>query len=120
MNRTRMLAATAVAALAAGALGAAVAGAASPKLAASVSDPLNISLTQAGKKVTKLKAGTYTIVVQDTAADHNFHLTGPGLNKSTSVSGKVTTTWTVKLKKGTYKYVCDPHASFMKGSFTVS
>ena len=26
----------------------------------------------------------------------------------------------VKLVKGTYKYVCDPHASIMKGSFTVS
>ena len=120
MNRTRMLAATGVAALTAGILGAAVAGAATPKLTASVSDPLNISLTQAGKKVTKLKAGTYTIVVQDTAADHNFHLTGPGVNKATSVGGKGTTTWTVTLKKGTYTYVCDPHASFMKGSFTVA
>ncbi len=120
MKRTRTLAATAVAALAAGVLGAAVAGAATPKLTASDSDPFNISLTQAGKKVTKLKAGTYTIVVQDKAADHNFHLTGPGVNKTTSVSGKGTTTWTVKLKAGTYKYVCDPHKSFMKGSFTVS
>jgi plastocyanin len=120
MNRTRMLAATGVAALTGGVLGAAVAGAATPKLAASVSDPLNISLTLAGKKVTKLKAGTYTIVVQDQASDHNFHLTGPGVNKSTSVGGKGTTTWTVTLKKGTYTYVCDPHASFMKGSFTVS
>jgi plastocyanin len=27
---------------------------------------------------------------------------------------------TVKLKRGTYRYVCDPHASFMKGSFRVS
>jgi len=26
----------------------------------------------------------------------------------------------VKLKKGTYKYVCDPHASVMKGSFKVT
>jgi len=120
MNRTRMLAATGVAALTAGALGAAVAIAAPPKLMASVSDPLNISLTQAGKKVTKLRAGTYTIVVSDNAADHNFHLSGPGVNKLTSVGGKGTTTWTVTLRKGTYTYVCDPHASFMKGSFTVS
>ncbi len=88
-------------------------------LTASVSDPLNISLTQGGKKVTSLKAGTYTIVVQDKAADHNFHLSGPGVNKLTSVGGKGTTTWKVTLKKGTYTYVCDPHASVMKGSFTV-
>ena len=36
------------------------------------------------------------------------------------VGGKGTFRWVVTLKKGTYRYVCDPHASFMKGSFTVS
>jgi plastocyanin len=121
MNRTRMFAAAGVAALTTGVLassgGAAVHGG---TLVASVSDPLNISLKQAGKKVTKLKAGVYTITVQDKASDHNFHLTGPGLNKTTSVSGKGTTTWKVTLKKGKYTYICDPHKSFMKGSFTVS
>jgi plastocyanin len=115
MKRIIMLAtvATAAAALAANA------GAATPKLTASVSDPVNISLKQGAKKVKSLKAGKYTIVVKDTAADHNFHLTGPGVNKTTSVGGKGTTTWKVTLKKGTYKFKCDPHASFMKGSFTV-
>ena len=120
MNRTRMLAAAGLAALATGVVGASSAGAATPKLVASVSDPLNISLTLGGKKVSKLKAGVYTIVVEDKASDHNFRLKGPGVNKSTSVSGKSTTTWTVTLKKGSYTYVCDPHASFMKGAFTVS
>jgi plastocyanin len=115
-----MLAAAGLAALATALVGTTGAGAATPKLVASVSDPLNISLTQGGKKVTKLKAGAYTITVQDKAGDHNFRLTGPGVDKTTSVSGKGTTTWKVTLKKGTYKYVCDPHASFMKGSFTVS
>lgn len=95
------------------------AGAATPKLTASVSDPLNISLKQGSKKVSSLKAGKYTIVVQDKASDHNFHLSGPGVNKTTSVGGKGTSTWTVTLKKGTYKFMCDPHASFMKGQFTV-
>jgi plastocyanin len=120
MNRTRMLAAAGVAALGTSIVGAGAAGAATPQLTGSVADPLNISMTVGGKKVSKLKAGTYTIVVKDTAADHNFHLKGPGVNKSTSVSGKGTTTWKVTLKKGTYTYVCDPHASFMKGSFTIS
>ena len=121
MNRSRMLAVAGLAALATGVIGASSAGAATPpKLVASVSDPLNISLTLGGKKVSKLKAGTYTITVQDKASDHNFHLKGPGVNKTTSVSGKVTTTWTVTLKRGSYTYVCDPHASFMKGSFTVA
>ena len=96
------------------------AAAAIPKLTASVSDPLNISLRQGTKKVSHLKPGTYVIVVRDTASDHNFHLTGPGVNKSTPVGAKGTFRWTVKLKKGSYTFVCDPHASFMKGSFTVS
>ena len=117
MNRFVMLA---VAGLAALALGAATVGAANTKLVASVSDPLNISLTQGGKKVTHLKAGAYTIVVKDSASDHDFHLTGPGVDKTTTVGGKGTFTWKVTLKPGTYTYVCDPHSSFMKGSFTVS
>jgi plastocyanin len=120
MNRTRMLAAAGVAALGTSIVGAGAAGAATPRLHASVSDPLNISLTVGGKKVKKLKAGTYRIVVVDKAADHNFHLKGPGVNNSTSVSAKAKTTWKVTLKKGTYTFVCDPHKSFMKGSFTVS
>jgi plastocyanin len=80
----------------------------------------NITLTKAGNKVTKLKAGTYVIKVSDKSGAHNFHLTGPGVNKTTSVGAKVNVTWTVKLRKGVYKFVCDPHASFMKGAFTVS
>ena len=78
-----------------------------------------ITLTQGGKKVSSLKAGTYTIKVQDKSNIHNFHLTGPGVNKKTSVGAVQTVTWKVTLKKGTYKYICDPHASIMKGSFTV-
>jgi plastocyanin len=115
-----MLAAAGIAALGIGIIGVGAAGAATPRLTASVADPLNISLTVGGKKVSKLKAGTYTILVADKASDHNFHLTGPGVSKSTSVGGKVTTTWKVTLRKGTYTYVCDPHKAFMKGSFTVS
>ena len=94
--------------------------AAIPKLQGLVADPVTISLTFGGRKVSKLKAGKYTIVVKDEASDHDFHLTGPGLNRTTTVSGRGTWTWTVTLRKGTYTYVCDPHAAFMKGSFTVT
>ena len=95
------------------------AGAANPKLRARVADPVSISLTVGGKKVSSLKAGIYTIVVRDEASDHDFHLTGPGVNRTTTVGGVGTHTWTVTLKRGTYTYRCDPHAAFMKGSFTV-
>src|SRR3954471_6382839 len=79
-----------------------------------------ISLKKSGKKVASLKAGKYKIVVKDLSNIHNFHLTGPGVNKKTGVGPKGTFTWTVTLKKGTYKYICDPHATIMKGSFKVT
>ena len=79
-----------------------------------------ITLTKSGKKVTKLKAGTYVFKISDKSSIHNFHLTGPGVDKKTPVGGQGTFTWKLKLKKGTYKFVCDPHKSFMKGSFKVS
>ena len=67
-----------------------------------------------------VKAGTYTIVVHDKSNIHNFHLIGPGVNKKTSLAAVATTTWKVTLKKGIYKFVCDPHASVMKGVLRVS
>jgi plastocyanin len=120
MNRNRIAAAAALAAFATVIFGASGAAAAGGKLVAEVDDPVKISLTQGGKKVAALKAGTYTIVVKDLSSAHDFVLTGPGVKKATSVSGKGTVTWKVTLKKGRYTYVCTPHKSFMKGSFTVS
>jgi plastocyanin len=67
-----------------------------------------------------VKAGTYAITIHDLASIHDFHLTGPGVDKKTSVSGKGTTVWTVKLKKGTYHFVCDPHRTIMHGVLTVT
>jgi plastocyanin len=67
-----------------------------------------------------VKAGTYVITVKDRSKIHNFHLTGPGVNKKTAVAAVKTYTWTVKLKKGTYRFVCDPHASIMKGVLKVT
>ena len=100
------------------------ASAAAPRLVGSTGPDgaFHITLTKGGKKVTKLKAGKYTIVVKDVAKTHNFHLTGPGsVNKKTSVSAVTTKTWTIKLKKGKYTYQCDIHAaSGMKGSFRVT
>ena len=90
------------------------------KLVGTVGPGYTITLTQGGKKVSKLPAGAYVITIADKAGDHNFHLAGPGLNKKTSVGGKGTFAWTVMLKKGKYTYVCDPHAAFMKGAFSVT
>ena len=94
--------------------------ASTPTLNGTVGPGFTITLTQNGKTVKKLKAGKYTIKIADKAIDHNFHLSGPGVNKKTSVAAKVNVTWNVTLAKGTYKFVCDPHLTFMKGSFTVT
>jgi plastocyanin len=67
-----------------------------------------------------VKAGTYVITVRDRSNIHNFHLIGRGVNKKTSVAAVKTYTWTVKLKRGTYKFICDPHASIMKGTLKVT
>jgi len=95
--------------------------AAPPKLVGAVAESsYNITLKEGGTKVTRLKPGTYTFVIKDSAASHNFHLTGPAVNKKTGVAAKVVVTWTLTLKKGKYRYFCDPHASFMSGTFKVA
>ena len=89
-------------------------------LTGTVGPGFTITLKSGSSSVKKLTPGAYTIVIHDKSNIHNFHLTGPGVNKMTSVSAVTTTTWKVTLKKGTYKFVCDPHKTIMKGSFTVS
>ena len=81
-----------------------------------------IGLAIQGKKVTKLKAGTpYRFVIRDRAAIHDFHLTGPGLNRVlTSVPFTGTKSFVLRLRKGSYRFVCDPHSGIMHGRFLVS
>jgi plastocyanin len=66
------------------------------------------------------RAGTYVITIHDLASLHDFHLTGPGVDKKTSVTVTGTTKWTVKLKKETYHFVCDPHHTIMHGVLNVT
>ena len=80
-------------------------------------DGPGFTITMSKKTV---KAGTYVITIHDRSSIHNFHLTGPGINKKTSVAAVGTTKWTVKLKKGTYRFVCDPHVTIMHGILKVT
>ncbi len=118
LNRIRIVLLAVVAALAVAV--AAQAATKAPTLNGTVGPGFTITLTQGGKAVKALKAGTYTFKIADKSNIHNFHLMGPGVNKLTSVGGVGNTKWTLALKKGVYKYQCDPHATLMKGSFTVS
>ena len=81
-----------------------------------------IGLTMQGKKVTKLKAGTaYRFVISDRSDIHDFHLSGPGLDRVlSSVEETGTKSFVLRLKKGSYRFRCDPHAGLMHGRFVVS
>lgn len=84
-------------------------------LLGSVGPGFEISL----KNAKNLKPGRYKLSVNDKSTIHDFHLKGPGVNVSTSVRGTGVKTFMVTLKRGVYRYVCDPHASSLKGSFRV-
>jgi plastocyanin len=90
-------------------------------LTATVGPSATISLrTATGRRVTRLRRGRYRIRVRDRSRMHNFHLRGPGVNKRTTVRFRGTVTWTVTLRRGIYRFVCDPHATRMRGSFRVT
>jgi plastocyanin len=98
----------------------AVAQADNPKLVAVVgtNDAFVISLRDAnGNAVTQIAPGTYDIAVSDRSEEHNFHLTGPGVDMSTAIGEKQETTWTVTIGEGRFTYVCDAHVSQMRGYF---
>ncbi|HET9325078.1 MAG TPA: plastocyanin/azurin family copper-binding protein [Gaiellaceae bacterium] len=96
--------------------------AAPPVVKGTVGPGFTISLTKGGKKVTSLKAGVrYRFDITDRSSIHDFHLSGPGTNKViTGVGFTGNKSVTLTLKRGTYRYVCDPHRDFMKGSFRVA
>jgi plastocyanin len=99
----------------------ATASAAPKPVVGTVGPGFTISLKANGKKVTTLKPGSYRFTVTDRSSSHDFHLTGPGVSKViTGVGFTGTKSVVVSLKKGTYRYVCDPHSSFMRGSFRVA
>ena len=118
-TRSLLLAAVAATALAAAGGGSA---AAAKTVNGTVGPGFTIGLAIQGKKVTKLKAGTpYRFVIRDRATIHDFHLTGPGLNRVlTSVPFTGTKSFVLRLRKGSYRFVCDPHSGIMHGRFLVS
>jgi plastocyanin len=91
------------------------------RLTATVGPGFRISLRTAnGRRVSRLRRGRYRITVRDRSRIHNFHLRGPRVNKRTTVRFRGTRTWTLTLRRGRYRFVCDPHAARMRGSFRVT
>lgn len=63
-----------------------------------------VLLRHEGRPVTRLTAGPYTFVVTDNLRNANFVLKGSGVNRRTSLRGRGRSTWTVNLRRGTYRY----------------
>ena len=118
MTRIAILAAGLVTALA---LAAPVSGTGqATKLKGTVGPGFTITLKKGTAVVRSLPAGSYTITVQDKSNIHNFRLRGPGVNRQiTTVAFKGSKTVTLRLRTGTFTYVCDPHVSNMKKTFRV-
>jgi plastocyanin len=79
--------------------------------------------TLAGARVRTYARGRVDLIVRDRSRAHNFHLIGPGVNRRTGVAFRGTRTWRLTLRRGTYRFLCDPHARNtvrpMRGSFRV-
>ena len=122
MRHTAVLLAVAVAGLALAAGATSSPNKAPTKLVGTVGPGFTITLKKGGTKVKRLPAGRYSITVSDRSSIHNFRLKGGGMNRQITTVGMTgKRTITVTLKKGKrYTFVCDPHASSMRGSFRVT
>lgn len=91
------------------------------KLAGTVGPGASISLKRSsGASAKTLPAGKYTVSVRDRSKAQNFHLIGPGVNKSTGVRFIGRATWSVTLRRGTYRFQSDPSKARVHGSIRVS
>ena len=101
--------------------GVAIAATAPGTLSGSVGPGFSISLRDAqGNAVTRAEPGAFQLEVDDKSEEHNFHLRGPGgVDVSTDVAAVGKQTFAVTLVDGRYTFVCDPHATSMRGSFEV-
>ncbi|MGN6797886.1 MAG: cupredoxin domain-containing protein [Gaiellaceae bacterium] len=74
-----------------------------------------------GTKVATLKPGTYTVVVHDESAIHNFHLASnfdSTVDFRTDIAFVGDQSFTVTFRPNTiYAYACEPHWQVMNGSF---
>ena len=91
------------------------------RLALTVGPGFTISLkTLAGRKVTLLRPGAYTLLVRDRSKNHNARVRGATATRATGVGFVGTRTWRVVLRKGTLVIQCDPHKATMRQTVRVA
>jgi hypothetical protein len=88
-------------------------------------DGFTITLNDAsGKKVSRIVPGTYTVLVEDRSALHNFHLASnedPTVDFRTDLEFVGEKSFTVTFRNDTrYAYACEPHWQTMNGEFFVT
>lgn len=88
--------------------------AAGPQLIGTAGPGFDLSIADAsGMPVARIEPGTYEIEVRDLSSEHNFHLFGPGVDRTTSLGTRSTETWTVTFVTGRYRAICDPHSTMV-------
>jgi plastocyanin len=91
-----------------------------PVLQGHVGPAFTITLKDpAGADITHVDPGTYGLHVVSESPEHDFHLTGPGVDVVAGQGNTGTFDFQVALTDGTYKFFCDFHPGTMKGTFTV-
>jgi plastocyanin len=88
-------------------------------------DGFTITLNDAsGKKVSRIPPGTYTVLVEDRSALHNFHLASnedPTVDFRTDLEFVGEKSFTVTFRDNArYAYACEPHWQTMNGEFFVT
>lgn len=101
--------------------GAALARVTETKLGGTVGPGFTIALRdEQGATVTRLDPGPVELEVEDRSDEHNFHLTGPGgVDVATTVAEVGSKTFKLTLVDGVYTFLCDPHPTRMRGTFSV-
>jgi plastocyanin len=67
----------------------------------------------------RAQPGRYRLIVRDRSGMHNWHIRGRGVDRKTAVPFTGRRTFTVRLRVGTYRIVCDPHSSQMRTRIVV-
>jgi hypothetical protein len=94
----------------------------STKVLGTVGPGFTISLkSTTGKKLSSLRAGTYTFVVADKSSNHNFTVKGPGIANRTITGTGFTGTKTavLTLRAGSYTLYCTVHPTSVTTTITV-
>lgn len=86
-----------------------------PRLTGKVDADRNLTISS-----DPVPSGRYRLIVRDTTTGHNWHITGEGVDRATSVNETGRWAWTVRLRDGNYVVKCDRHPTTMRFTLNVT